>query len=142
MNQFLKINILCSRLFMFNAYVFVIWFWKMNARSKIKQQQNWFTIYWQLESYINETKRKQTEIFDYKKRLADAEIKYRQHQTLFDALRVERNLCNRSLVEAQEQVRDLKSKLKITSQQIEQLKEDIAIKEANLVKEEFRKLFQ
>lgn len=55
---------------------------------------------------------------------------------------MERNQCNRSLAEAQEEVRDLKSKLKITSQQIEQLKEDIAMKEANLVKEEFRKQFQ
>lgn len=107
-----------------------------------KTSQLIYNIYWQLESYISETKRKQTEIFDYKKRLADAETKYRQHQSLFDTVRVERNLCNRSLVEAQEQVRDLKSKLKITSQQIEQLKEDIAIKEANLVKEEFRKSFQ
>lgn len=82
------------------------------------------------------------EILDYKKRLVDAETKYRQHQSLFEAVRTERNLCNRSLVEAQEEVRDLKSKLKTTSQQIEQLKEDIAMKEANLVKEEFCKLFQ
>ncbi|XP_011875433.1 PREDICTED: cilia- and flagella-associated protein 58-like [Vollenhovia emeryi] len=91
----------------------------------------------QLENYISETKRKQTEIFDYKKRLADTEIKYRQHQSVLEAIRMERNLCNRNLVEAQEEIRDLKSKLKITSQQIEQLKEDIAMKEANLVKEEF-----
>ncbi|XP_036140535.1 cilia- and flagella-associated protein 58 isoform X2 [Monomorium pharaonis] len=91
----------------------------------------------QLDDYISETKQKQMEILDYKKSLADAETKYRQHQSLFEVVRAERNLCNRSLVEAQEEVRDLKSKLKITSQQIEQLKEDIAIKEANLIKEEF-----
>ncbi|XP_011701373.1 PREDICTED: cilia- and flagella-associated protein 58-like, partial [Wasmannia auropunctata] len=91
----------------------------------------------QLENCINETKRKQVEIFDYKKRLADAETKYRQQQSLFEAVRTERNLCSRSLVETQEEVRDLKSKLNITNQQIEQLKEDIALKEANLVKEEF-----
>ncbi|XP_071574456.1 cilia- and flagella-associated protein 58, partial [Temnothorax nylanderi] len=91
----------------------------------------------QLESYINEIKLKQTEILDYKKRLADSETKYCQHQSLFEAVRAERNLCTRNLVETQEEVRDLKSKLKVTSQQIEQLKEDIAIKEGNLVKEEF-----
>ncbi|XP_011063042.1 PREDICTED: coiled-coil domain-containing protein 147-like [Acromyrmex echinatior] len=90
-----------------------------------------------LESQISETKQKHVEILDYKKRLDDAEIKYRQHQSLFEAVRAERNLCNRNLIETQEEVQDLKSKLKITSQQTEQLKEDIAMKEANLVKKEF-----
>jgi len=99
-------------------------------------------MHWQLESSISETKQKQVEILDYKKRLTDAETKYRQHQSLFEAVRAERNLCNRSLVEAQEELRDLKSKLKITNQQIEQLKEDIVMKETNLVKKEFRKPFQ
>ncbi|XP_070530909.1 cilia- and flagella-associated protein 58 isoform X2 [Cardiocondyla obscurior] len=91
----------------------------------------------QLETYIYENKHKQREIFDYKKRLADSQTKYRQHQSFFEMARAEQNLCNKSLVEAQEQVRDLKSKLKITNQQIEQLKESIAMKEASLAKEEF-----
>ncbi|XP_072750545.1 uncharacterized protein [Anoplolepis gracilipes] len=91
----------------------------------------------QMESHISEAKLRQTEIFDYKKRLAEAETRHRQQQSLFDAVRAERNLYSKSLVEAQEEVRDLKSKLKITSQQIEQLREDIATKEASLIKEEF-----
>jgi len=95
-----------------------------------------------LEKQISETKQKQVEVLDYKKRLADTETKYRQHQSLFEAVRAERNLCNKSLIETQEEVQDLKSKLKITSQQTEQLKEDIALKEINLVKKEFCKSFQ
>ncbi|KYQ60810.1 hypothetical protein ALC60_00137 [Trachymyrmex zeteki] len=91
-----------------------------------------------LERQISETEQKQVEVLDYKKSLADVETKYRQHQSLFEAVRAEWNLCNRSLIETQEEVQDLKSKLKITSQQTEQLKEDIAMKEANLVKKEFR----
>lgn len=98
-------------------------------------------IRWQLERQISETEQKQVEVLDYKKSLADVETKYRQHQSLFEAVRAEWNLCNRSLIETQEEVQDLKSKLKITSQQTEQLKEDIAMKEANLVKKEFRKSF-
>ncbi|XP_018316721.1 cilia- and flagella-associated protein 58 [Mycetomoellerius zeteki] len=90
-----------------------------------------------LERQISETEQKQVEVLDYKKSLADVETKYRQHQSLFEAVRAEWNLCNRSLIETQEEVQDLKSKLKITSQQTEQLKEDIAMKEANLVKKEF-----
>ncbi|KYN38439.1 hypothetical protein ALC56_07186, partial [Trachymyrmex septentrionalis] len=96
----------------------------------------------QLARQIDETKQKEMEVLDYMKRLDDVEIKYRQQQSLTEAVRAERNLCNRSLMETQEEVQDLKSKLKITSQQTEQLKEDIAIKEANLVKKEFRKSFQ
>lgn len=92
-----------------------------------------------MEDHVSEAKLRQAEIFDYKKRLAEAETKYRQQQSLFEAVRAERNLYSKSLVETQEEVRDLKSKLKITSQQIEQLKEDIATKEASLIKEEFRK---
>ncbi|KMQ95066.1 putative coiled-coil domain-containing protein 147 [Lasius niger] len=91
----------------------------------------------QIEGHVSETKLRQAEIFDYKKRLAEAETRYRQQQSLFETVRAERNLYSKSLVEAQEEVRDLKSKLKITSQQIEQLREDIATKEASLVKEEF-----
>ncbi|XP_018404761.1 PREDICTED: cilia- and flagella-associated protein 58-like [Cyphomyrmex costatus] len=91
----------------------------------------------QLEKQISETKQKQVEVMDYKKRLVDSETKYRQHQSLFEAVRAERNLCNRNLIETQEEVQDLKNKLKVTSQQTEQLKEDITMKEANLVKKEF-----
>ncbi|KAL6434920.1 hypothetical protein ACFW04_005231 [Cataglyphis niger] len=91
----------------------------------------------QIEGHINEAKLKQAEVLDYKKRLAEVETRYRQQQSLFEAIRAERNLYSKNLVEAQEETRDLKSKLKITSQQIEQLREDIATKEASLIKEEF-----
>lgn len=97
---------------------------------------------WQIEGYVKEAKLKQAEIFDYKKRLAEAETRYRQQQNLLETARAERNLCNKSLVEAQEEIRDLKSKLKITNHQVEQLKEDVGTKEASLIKKEFRKPIQ
>lgn len=107
----------------------------------MREQRIWFTARWQIEGHVSETKLRQAEIFDYKKHLAEAETRHRQQQSLFEAVRAERNLYSKSLVEAQEEVQDLKSKLKITSQQIEQLKEDIATKETSLVKEEFRKRY-
>ncbi|KAK2585378.1 hypothetical protein KPH14_010053 [Odynerus spinipes] len=90
-----------------------------------------------VEDYISEVKLKQVEIVDYKKRLSESEAKYRQQQNLFETVRAERNACSKSLLEAQDEVQELKSKLKIMTQQIEQLKEDIATKEAELVKKEF-----
>lgn len=82
---------------------------------------------------------KQVEISNYKKRLAEAETRYRQQQNLFEAVRAERNSCAKSYTEAQDEIQELKNKLKVVSHQIEQLKEDIATKEASLIKEEFRK---
>ncbi|KAI4483156.1 hypothetical protein M0804_008211 [Polistes exclamans] len=90
-----------------------------------------------VDDYISEIKLKQVEIMDYKKRLDESEVKYRQQQNLFEVVRSERNACSKSLLEAQEDVQELKSKLQIMTQQIEQLKEDIATKEADLIKKEF-----
>ncbi|XP_020297560.1 cilia- and flagella-associated protein 58-like, partial [Pseudomyrmex gracilis] len=90
-----------------------------------------------IDHYKSTEKLKQMEIFDYKKRLTEAEIKYQQQQSLFDTIHAERNLCSKSLVEAQEELRELKNKLKIIDHQIEQMKEDITTKEASLIKKEF-----
>ncbi|CAK9800095.1 Cilia- and flagella-associated protein 58 [Anthophora quadrimaculata] len=91
----------------------------------------------EVEEYISESKLKQVEISNYKKRLAEAEAKYRQQQNLFEAVRAERNTCGKSLTEAHDEIQELKNKLKVLNHQIEQLKEDIVTKEGQLIKEEF-----
>ncbi|XP_026674723.1 cilia- and flagella-associated protein 58-like [Ceratina calcarata] len=91
----------------------------------------------EVEDYINESKLRQIEISNYKKRLAETEAKYRQQHNLFEALRTERNTCSKSLTEAQDEIQELKNKLKVLTHQIEQLKEDIVTKEGQLIKEEF-----
>lgn len=55
---------------------------------------------------------------------------------LFDAVRAERNALQKNLQEANAESSELKTKLKVTSHQTEQLKEDIAMKEQQLIKEE------
>lgn len=55
---------------------------------------------------------------------------------LFDAVRAERNALQKSLQESNAECSELKTKLKVTSHQTEQLKEDIAMKEQQLIKEE------
>ena len=92
-----------------------------------------------MEEYISKVKLKQVEISSYKKRLAETEAKYRQQQNLFELLRAERNACSKSLTEAHDEIQELKNKLKVLSNQIEQLKEDIVTKEGQLVKEQFSK---
>lgn len=52
-------------------------------------------------------------------------------------MRSERNQLSKGLVEAQDEINELKHKLKVKSYQVEQLKEDITTKENQLLKEEF-----
>lgn len=71
-----------------------------------------------------------------KKNISEGENRLRIQQNLYDQVRSERNSLEKSL---QEQIADsgeLKKKLKITSHQIEQLKEDVSTKEQLLIKEE------
>ncbi|XP_076767182.1 cilia- and flagella-associated protein 58 [Xylocopa sonorina] len=91
----------------------------------------------QVEDYLSQSKLRQVEISNYKKRLAEADARYRQQQNLFEAVRAERNTCGKSLAEAQDEIQELKNKLKVLTHQIEQLKEDIVTKEGQLIKEEF-----
>ena len=55
-------------------------------------------------------------------------------QTLYEAVCSDRNLCSKNLIEARDEITELKRKLKIMSHQIDQLKEEIVAKESALVK--------
>ncbi|XP_029037703.2 cilia- and flagella-associated protein 58-like [Osmia bicornis bicornis] len=106
-------------------------------KEREKHSQTIKDLAYQVEDHISEIKLKQLEISNYKKKLIEAETKYRQQQNLFEAVRAERNAYSKSLVESQDETQDLKNKLSVLSHQIEQLKEDIVTKETNLIKEEF-----
>lgn len=62
--------------------------------------------------------------------------KMRMQQNLFEAIRADRNALQKNLQETTAEIGELKTKLKITSHQTEQLKEDISTKEQLLIKEE------
>uniref|UniRef100_A0A8D0GWV4 Cilia and flagella associated protein 58 n=1 Tax=Sphenodon punctatus TaxID=8508 RepID=A0A8D0GWV4_SPHPU len=118
-----------------------------NYRKEAKKQRK---IIYQLEKerdrYINEAseltqkvlqhmediKVREMQIFDYKKKLAEAETKLKQQQNLYEAVRSDRNLYSKNLIEAQ--ITEMRKKLKIMTHQVDQLKEEITGKEAALVK--------
>lgn len=56
-------------------------------------------------------------------------------QNLYEAVRSDRNLYSKNLIESQDEITEMKRKLKIMNHQIDQLKEEITAKEAALVKE-------
>ncbi|KAJ3326963.1 hypothetical protein HDU76_012471 [Blyttiomyces sp. JEL0837] len=100
----------------------------INEASKIEQD---------LVSREEELKIKEMMIFDSRKKIADFERKLKEQQTLYENVRADRNLYSKNLVESQDEINEMKRKLKIMSHQVEQLKEEIASKEAGLAKEHF-----
>ncbi|KAJ8317337.1 hypothetical protein KUTeg_005241 [Tegillarca granosa] len=86
-------------------------------------------------SHMEDVKTREMEIFEYKKKIAEAETKLKQQQNLYEAVRSDRNLYSKNLIESQDEITEMKRKQKIMSHQIDQYKEEIQSKEANLVKE-------
>lgn len=85
--------------------------------------------------HMEDVKVREMQIFDYKKKIAEAETKLKQQQNLYEAVRSDRNLYSKNLIESQDEITEMKRKLKIMNHQIDQLKEEISAKEAALVAE-------
>merc|ERR1711871_1161658 len=65
------------------------------------------------------------------------ETKLKQQQALYEAVRSDRNLYSKNLIESQDEIAEMKRKFRIMNHQIEQLKEEITAKDHALVKEHF-----
>ncbi|KNC50915.1 flagellar associated protein [Thecamonas trahens ATCC 50062] len=76
-----------------------------------------------------ELKIKDLVIFDKKKKLREAKVKLKQQQMLYEAVRSDRNLYSKQLIEAQDDIAEYKRKFDILNHQIDQLKEEIVVKE-------------
>ncbi|NXF82189.1 CFA58 protein, partial [Sclerurus mexicanus] len=129
---------------------------KQNLEAEIQnykvEAQKQRKIIYQLEkerdSFINETselKEKvlhhmkdlevcQIQICDYEKEIQVQVIKLKQQQNLCETLRTERSLYSKNLIEAKDEIADLKIKLKTSTRQLDQLKEDLKDKDAVLEK--------
>jgi len=83
---------------------------------------------------LDERKIADNQIFDYKKKIAEAELRLKQQQSLYEQVRSDRNLYSKNYLEAQDDINEKKRKLKIMNHQIEQLKEEISSKETKLMK--------
>jgi chromosome segregation ATPase len=86
---------------------------------------------------MEEVKIRENAIADLKKMIAEGEAKLKQQQNLYEAVRSDRNLYSKNLIEAQDEIAEMKRKQKIMNHQIEQLKEEITAKDQALVKEHF-----
>lgn len=78
---------------------------------------------------VEEVKLKKNLISDLKKENMEFEAKLKQQQNLYEAVRSEKNLYSKNLLEAQDDVTELNRKFKIAQHQITQLKEEIEAKD-------------
>ena len=74
-------------------------------------------------------------VFTYRKQQSEMESQLQQQLNLYQAARNDRTMLTKSLTEAQDEISDLKSKLRVLQHQFDQLKEDMVAKESALVKE-------
>jgi archaellum component FlaC len=77
-------------------------------------------------------KMKEMLIFDSRKKITDLEKKLKEQQTLYENVRADRNLYSKNLIESQDEINEMKRKVKIMTHQIEQLKEEIGNKDSGM----------
>uniref|UniRef100_A0A3B3VMS6 Cilia and flagella associated protein 58 n=1 Tax=Poecilia latipinna TaxID=48699 RepID=A0A3B3VMS6_9TELE len=79
---------------------------------------------------------KEMEIFDWKKKATESECKLKQQENLLESIIAERNLYSKNLIESQEEISEMKRKIKTMSNQVARLKDDISEKEQELVRDQ------
>ncbi|NXJ12492.1 CFA58 protein, partial [Odontophorus gujanensis] len=84
--------------------------------------------------HMKDVEIREVKICDYEKKIGESEIKLKQQQNLCETVRTERNLFSRSLMEAKNEITEMKERLKTVTHQVDQLKEEITKKDEALVK--------
>ncbi|XP_070700110.1 cilia- and flagella-associated protein 58 [Pempheris klunzingeri] len=102
------------------------------------------------DRYINETSNlmqkvqqkmsdvevREVEIFDWRKKVTEAECKLKQQENLLESVVSERNLYSKNLIEAQEEIAEIKRKMKTMNNQVTRLRDEITAKELALAKDQ------
>lgn len=86
---------------------------------------------------IEKIKLKDVHIMELQKKIVEWESKLKQQQQLYETVRTDRNHYSKSLIESQDEIAEMRKKIKIMDHQIEQLKEEITAKDQAIVKEYF-----
>jgi chromosome segregation ATPase len=81
-----------------------------------------------------ELKLRDVQILELTRRSTEWEAKLRQQQQLYEGVRADRNHYSKGLIEAQDEIAELRKKFKIMGHQIEQLKDEVSSKDQAIVK--------
>ena len=77
------------------------------------------------------------QVRELQKKISDDQGKLKQKQNLYEAVRADRNLYSKQLIDSQEEIAELRKKFRSTNHQIDQMKEEISSKDHSIVKEHF-----
>jgi len=86
---------------------------------------------------LDAVKEREITVLQLQKKIAEGEAKLKSQQNLYEAVRSDRNLYAKNLIESQDEIAEMKRKFKVMTRQIEQLKEEIQAKDTSLVREHF-----
>merc|ERR1719379_3045288 len=122
--------------------------WKLELQNKLQRvheldkQREKYSIELNLAhgKFVNaseELKNKDNQLANLKKMITDVKSKLNQQKNLYEAVRTDKNLYSKNLIESLEEIAEMKKKFKIMYHQIEQLKEEIKEKDSQLIKEHF-----
>lgn len=84
---------------------------------------------------LEELKLQELQIKELQKKIVEDQAKLKQKQNLYEAVRSDRNMYSKMLVESQEEISALKRRFRLMNHQIEQLKEEISSKDNIIVRE-------
>uniref|UniRef100_A0A7S0DU84 Cilia- and flagella-associated protein 58 central coiled coil domain-containing protein n=1 Tax=Amorphochlora amoebiformis TaxID=1561963 RepID=A0A7S0DU84_9EUKA len=82
-------------------------------------------------------KLREADIHDLKKFIAEGEKKLKLQKSLYEQVRADRNFFSKKHVQSRDEIAEMKQKFKIMKHQIEQLKEEIQMKEIQLINAHF-----
>lgn len=86
---------------------------------------------------LEELKLQELQIQELQKKMHDDQSKLKTKQNLYEAVRSDRNLYSKQLVESQDAINELKRRFRAMNHMIDQLKDEISTKDHAIVKEHF-----
>ncbi|XP_076017313.1 cilia- and flagella-associated protein 58 [Genypterus blacodes] len=89
-----------------------------------------------VQQKVGDIEMREMELFDFRKKVTEAECKLKQQENLLEAVVAERNLYSKNLIEAQDDIAEMKRKMKTMTNQVTRLRDEISGKELALVKDQ------
>lgn len=90
-----------------------------------------------LAQSLEDLKLKESQMQELEKKETEVRARLKHQQQMYEGVRADRNTYSKHLIEAQDEIAEMKRKFKIMNHQIEQLKEEITAKDRALVSEHF-----
>ncbi|XP_071376273.1 cilia- and flagella-associated protein 58-like [Centroberyx affinis] len=89
-----------------------------------------------VKQHLDDIEVKEMEIFEGKKKVTELEHKHKLQENLLDTVTSERNLYSKNYIEAQDDITEMKRKLKMMNGQVFQLRNEVSGKDLALAKDQ------